>query len=93
MHEPTLIINFESLQKHETHFKAFRNGLITESNKSIGEEGKTALEYISDVFYDYNKVVIKKTKFVLCKPTFSSFNKLVRTKLTELKVDFVVDEN
>lgn len=93
MNEPTLIINFESLKKHENAFKSFRSGLTTESNQPLGEEGKTVLEYITDVFYDYNKVDIEKTKFVLCKPTFSEFNKLVRNKLTAMKVSFVADEN
>ncbi len=93
MTEPILIINYDSLNRNEAIFKAFRSGLTVESNQTLGEEGKTVLEYITDIYFDYGKVTIDKTKFVICKPTFSEFNQLVQNKLSSLKVSFIVDVN
>ena len=89
-YEPTLIISKEDLNKHQD---LFENGIWQygadkkdEATRG-GEEGKTVMEYLNAVYLQ-KPITVRGVELVICSPTFSSFNKLIRNKLTELEVEF-----
>lgn len=55
-----------------------------------GEDGKTVMEYLTNVYFDKNEIDIFGTVCKICSPTFSSFNKKVREKLNELEIEYVI---
>lgn len=84
-YEPTIIIKKEELDKHEE-----------ELDKAYYKDGDKALKYLRTIHLEYLKSDIPAPKIdgielILCKPELTSFNELVRDKLTELDVQYTTD--
>lgn len=95
-YEPTIICMKKDLDKNKDFIldgnwqydgtKEFKKDQKT----GKGEDGKTVMEYIRDV-YKGGFVSIGGIELILMAPDFTSFNMNVRKKLTELKVEFALD--
>jgi len=87
-YEPTLVILKKDLDKHE---KLITNGnwLYDGSDEKTrgGEEGKTVMEYIKEV-YEQKPTIVGGLELLVCSPCFSSYNKKIREKLDELNVEY-----
>lgn len=82
-YEPTLVIKKTDLDKHSEEFEKFWEW---ENNK----DEKRIMEYLKEVYERHNRVKIDGIELILCTPEFSSFNALVREKLSEWNVQFGV---
>jgi len=89
-YEPHIIIKKADLDKHSELFDSDWLWKETEEELQKGEDGETVMEYLRGV-QKLKPFSIDGVEMVLCAPCFSSFNKLVRDKLTKLKVQFTVD--
>lgn len=81
-YEPTLIIRKKDLDKALP--------ILEEEQYSADEETERVAKYLLQV----SKYVAKKfdeLELVLCSPELTSFNRLVRERLTELNVDYRED--
>jgi hypothetical protein len=61
------------------------------SYSTTGEEQRVA-KYLIEAAAKYKVIKFKEMELLILEPELSSFNKLVREKLTELNVDFREDE-
>lgn len=78
-YEPTLIIRKNDLNKALP--------ILEQEQYSLDEDVAKVAEYLLEVSkYDTKK--FDDLDLVLCSPEFSSFNRLVRERLSELKVDY-----
>lgn len=81
-YEPTLIIRKKDLEKAL---------LILENEQySADEDTVKVAEYLLEVS-KYETKKFDDLELVICSPEFSSFNRLVRKRLTELNIDFRED--
>jgi len=78
-YKPTLIIRKNDLNKALP--------ILEQEQYSLDEDVAKVAEYLLEVSkYDTKK--FDDLDLVLCSPEFSSFNRLVRERLSELKVDY-----
>ena len=88
-YEPTLVILKKDLDKHKELILDGAWQYDGSDEKTRGEEGnQTIMEYIQDVYKNHSLVIVGGVELLLCSPCFSSYNKQIRDKLTELKVEF-----
>lgn len=81
-YEPTLIIRKKDLDKvHQ---------ILEEEQYSANEDTTKVAVYLLEVS-KYKTIKFDDLELVLCSPEFSSFNRSVRERLTELNVDFRED--
>jgi hypothetical protein len=81
-YEPTLIIRKKDLDKALP--------ILEEEQYSEDEETERVAKYLLQVA-KYETKKFDDLELVLCSPEFTSFNRLVRERLTELNVDFRED--
>jgi|LakMenEpi03Aug12_release.lakeMendotaPanAssembly.Ray.scaffolds.fasta_scaffold4068481_1 hypothetical protein len=81
-YEPTLIIRKKDLDKALP--------ILEEEQYSADEEKERVAKYLLQVA-KYETKKFDDLELVLCSPEFTSFNRLVRERLTELNVDFRED--
>lgn len=81
-YEPTLIIRKKDLDKALP--------ILEEEQYSADEDTVKVAEYLLRVS-KYEPKKFDDLELVLCSPEFTSFNRLVRERLTELNVDFRED--
>lgn len=75
---PTIVIKKQDLDKHKRLFDDWHPN----------EEEQKVIEYLKFVNDKHDVVKIDNVQIVLCCPEFSSFNRDVREKLTELGVQY-----
>jgi hypothetical protein len=81
-YEPTLIIRKKDLDKALS--------ILENEQYSADEDTVKVAEYLLEVS-KYETKKFDDLELVLCSPEFSSFNRSVRKRLTELNVDFRED--
>jgi hypothetical protein len=81
-YEPTLIIRKKDLDKALP--------ILEEEQYSADKETERVAKYLLQVA-KYETKKFDDLELVLCSPEFTSFNRLVRERLTELNVDFRED--
>ena len=82
-YEPILIIRKKDLDKALP--------ILEQEQYSGDEDTVNVAEYLLEVS-KYETKMFDGLELVLCSPEFSSFNRLVRERLTELKVDYREDD-
>ena len=88
-YEPTILIKVDELERHSSLFKDLQHYLPDEKTRG-GEEGKTLLETIRDLYFEDDKYIIDVFGFK-CRyftPCYSSYNLEIREKLNELKIPY-----
>jgi len=75
---PTIVIKKEDLAKHKRLFDEWYPN----------EEEQKTMEYLKFVFEKHDAVKIDNIEIVICCPEFSSSNRNVREKLTELGIQY-----
>ena len=81
-YEPTLIIRKKDLDKvHQ---------ILEEEQYSLNEDAAKVAAYLLEVS-KYKTIKFDDLELVLCSPNYSSFNRSVRERLTELNVEFRED--
>lgn len=90
-YEPTLVILKKDLDKHKELILdgAWQYDTSDESTRG-GESHQTTMEYIQEI-YKHTPVTVGGVELLLCSPSFSSYNKQIRNKLDELKVEYGED--
>ena len=89
-YEPTLIVKIDDLEKHKGLFEDLQNYLPDENTRG-GEEGKTLLETLRDLYFEDDKWIVDVWGFK-CRyftPHFSTYSKEIRKKLDELKIPYI----
>jgi hypothetical protein len=81
-YEPTLIIRKKDLDKALP--------ILEEEQYSVEDETERVAKYLLQVA-KYKTKKFDDLELVLCSPEITSFNRLVRERLTELNVDFRED--
>ena len=81
-YEPTLIIRKKDLDEALP--------ILEEEQYSADEETERVAKCLLKVA-KYETIKFDDLELVLCSPAFTSFNRLVRERLTELNVDFRED--
>lgn len=80
-YEPTLVIKKTDLDKHSEEFEKFWEWENDEDEKRV-------MKYLKYVYEIHDRVKIDGIELILCTPEISSFNALVRKKLSEWNVQF-----
>ena len=81
-YEPTLIIRKKDLDKVLP--------ILEEEQWSADKDIEKVAKYLLQVS-KYDVIKFDELELVLCSPEFTSFNRLVRERLTELNVDYRKD--
>lgn len=81
-YEPTLIIRKKDLDKALP--------ILEEEQWSADKDIEKVAKYLLQVS-KYDVIKFDELELVLCSPEFTSFNRLVRERLTELNVDYRED--
>jgi len=87
---PTIIVEVESLNKHKELFENVSYGIILDDETRGGEEDKTVLETISELYFEKRIIKLFETEVKYFTPYFSSYNAQVRNKLNELNIKYVL---
>jgi len=88
-YEPKLIIKLETLEPLKKDFELVSYGIIPDEKTRGGEENKTVMEYLSEVYFKYETYDIFGTNCKICQPCFSSYNKAIRDFLKEFDIEYV----
>ena len=82
-YEPTLVIKKSDLDRHSEKFEKSWEWEYDEYEKAI-------MAYLKHVYENHDRVKIDDIELILCTPEFSSFNRLIRERLSEWGVQFGV---
>jgi hypothetical protein len=75
---PTIVINKKELDKHKDFFEQFY----------LDDNEQATIDYLKYVNNKHDVIKIGNEEIVLCCPEFSSSNRHIRDKLTELGIEY-----
>lgn len=91
-YEPLLLIKIEDLNKHENLFNSIENNCdFSDEYTRGGEEGKTLLETLRDLYFEDEKWIVDvfgmRCRYIT--PRYSSYNREFRKFLDEIGISYV----
>ncbi len=86
-YEPTIVILKKDLDKHRD---LLLDGAWQYDESEQGKATRRAFKYIKNV-YEGKYITVGGMELIICQPELSSFNQKVRNVLTELNVEFGLD--